>query len=67
MKGKDSSKESKNNLIVNEGITKESAIIKLPPPSILKPLKSICKIDTSKSISTGFFIKFFKGKNDFFA
>ena len=67
MEEKDNSKNSKNNLIVNEGITKESAIIKLPPPSILKPLKSICKIDTLNSISTGFFIKFFKGKNDFFA
>ena len=65
MEGKDNSKESKNNLIENEGITKEYTIIQLPPPSILKPLKSICKIDTSKKVSTGFFIKFFKGEKDF--
>ena len=65
MEGKDNLKESKINLIENEGIIKESTIIKLPPPSILKPLKSICKIDTSENIATGFFIKFFNGEKDF--
>ena len=66
MEGKVNSKESKFNLRENEGITKGSTIIQLPPPSILKPLKSICKIDTLNSISTGFFIKFFNGEKDFF-
>ena len=65
MKGKDNSKESKNNLKEKEGKPKGSAINQLPPPSILKPLKSICKIDTSENIATGFFIKFFNGEKDF--
>jgi len=66
MEGKDNSKESNANSRENEGIRPGSTIIQLPSPSILKPLKSICKIDTSESISTGFFIKFFKGEKDFF-
>ena len=63
---KDSKKLTKDNLIQNEGLIKESAIIQLPPPSILKPTRSICKIETSIQKSSGFFIKFFKGNEDFF-
>ena len=66
MEEKDNLKESKKDLIENEGVTKKSIIIQLPSLSILKPIKSICKIDTSENISSGFFIKFFKGQKDFF-
>ena len=66
MEEKDNSKELKANLKENEGNTKESTIIELPSPSILKRLKSICKIDTSKKVSTGFFIEFFTSEKEFF-
>ena len=46
MEGKDNSKELKANLKENQGNTKEYTIIQPPSPSILKRLKSICKIDT---------------------
>ena len=65
MEGDDNSKIHKND-IQNEGITKNSTIIQLPPPILLKPLKSICKIVTPKHFSSGFLIKFFKGDKDFF-
>ena len=65
MGGDDNSKIHKND-IQNEGITKNSTIIQLPPPILLKPLKSICKIVTPKHFSSGFLIKFFKGDKDFF-
>ena len=66
MEGEDKKQSKENKLIVYEGLTKESPLIQLPSLSILKPLKSICKIDTSNNISSGFFIKFFKDEKDFF-
>ena len=67
MEKEDNSNQSKkDDLIINEGILKDSQIFQLPPPSILIPSKSICKIETPKNmISSGFLIKFFKGEKDF--
>ena len=65
MEDKDKTQNSKKD-IQNEGINAESPIIQLPPPTLLKPLRSICKIDTSSQISSGFLIKFFKGEEEFF-
>ena len=36
------------------------------PSSIPKALKSLCKIEIGNTISSGFFIKFFKNEEDFF-
>ena len=47
-----------SNDVQNEAINKDSPLIQLPPPTILKPLKSICKIDTSNQIGTGFLLNF---------
>ena len=55
------------NLRNNESIQKNSPIVKLPTPLIMIPSLSLCKIDNSiDKIGTGFFIKFFKGDDDFF-
>ena len=59
--------DSKNsNDIQNESITSNPPLIQLPPPVVLKPLRSICKIDIANKLATGFLIKFFKGEKDFF-
>ena len=62
------SKQSrKGNLIQNEGIVGNSKLKSLPPANIMKLSKSICKIETSNNIvGSGFFIKFYKGEEDFF-
>ena len=36
------------------------------PESLLKASKSICKIDTSSKLSSGFLIKLFRRNKDFF-
>lgn len=60
-------KQPKNDgSIINEGIINESPLIKLPPLSVLQTSKSICKIETPFQVSSGFFLKFFKGEEDFF-
>ena len=64
MEGKDSTQNSKID-IQNEVIT--FALIPLPPPALSKSLRSICKIAISSKISSGFFIKFFKGEEEFFS
>ena len=64
MEGKDSTQNSKID-IQNEVIT--FALIPLPPPALSKSLRSICKVDTSYQMSTGFLIKFFKGEEEFFS
>ena len=58
---------NKENLYINESINKNSPLIQLPPPSIMIPSLSVCKIDNSMNkIGSGYFIKFFKGEEDFF-
>ena len=62
----DSEHSKKDHLIINEGLQRNSQLIQIPTYSILMPSKSICKIDTSINLSSGFLIKFFKGEKDFF-
>ena len=56
----------KDALRINEGEVKGSSLIEFPPLMILKPSKSICKIVTPNTISSGFLIKFFSIEEDFF-
>ena len=62
----ESKQSKKDELRINEAIGKDSPLIKFPPLAILRPSKSICKIVTPNTISSGFLIKFFKGEEDFF-
>ena len=61
-----SKKTKKDDYRINEGEMKCSSLIEFPPPMILKPSKSICKIVTPNTISSGFLIKFFAKEEDFF-
>ena len=66
MERENKNQSDEDKLIINEGLDETSPLNKLPTPSILKSSKSICKIGTPSQISSGFFIKFFKGEKDFY-
>ena len=62
----ESKQPEKDESKINEGIIVGSSLIQFPPPAVFNPSKSICKIVIPTKTSSGFFIKFFKGEEDFF-
>ena len=58
----ESKQPEKDESKINEG----KMGIQFPPPAVFNPSKSICKIVIPTKTSSGFFIKFFKGEEDFF-